>query len=115
MATFAEQIGAKIRIHRIAKNWTQEQLAEFSNTTASYIGQLERGEKDARMSTIEKIVNALDISIFELFNDEGKEALLMEKKWVWASILLLLKHDEQKQHQAYRILQVLLASSEENS
>lgn len=52
--TFAEQIGTKIRIYRLAKGWTQEKLAERSSTTASYIGQLERGEKNVRISTIEK-------------------------------------------------------------
>lgn len=105
--TFAEEIGAKIRLHRIARNWTQEQLAELSNMTASYVGQLERGEKDVRIHTIEKIARALDMSVYELFTDE-KEAFLQEKKWVWESIVLLLKHNEQKQRQAYRILRELL-------
>lgn len=107
MATFAEQIGAKIRIHRITRNWTQEQLAEMSNTTASYIGQLERGEKDVRIQTIEKVAAALDISVYSLFTDE-QEAFLQEKKWVWESILLLLRHSKEKQHHAYRILKELL-------
>ncbi|MDO3682016.1 helix-turn-helix domain-containing protein [Paenibacillus ehimensis] len=109
--TFAEQIGAKIRIHRLAKNWTQEQLAEKSNMTASYVGQLERGEKDVRISTLEKIAHALGMSVHELFSDQ-KEAFIQEKTWVWESILLLLKHNEQKQHQAYRILRELLEPSD---
>ncbi|BBH23729.1 hypothetical protein Back11_50740 [Paenibacillus baekrokdamisoli] len=112
MASFAEQIGAKIRIHRISNNWTQEQLAELSSMTASYVGQLERGEKDVRIQTIEKIANALDMSVYELFNDQ-KEAFLQEQKWVWESISLLLRHSEQKQHQAYRILRELLEPSDE--
>ncbi len=92
------------------KNWTQEQLAELSNTTASYIGQLERGEKDIRISTMEKVALALDMNIYELFHDE-QEAFLEKQKWVWESILLLLKHPEHKQHQAYRILRELLEPS----
>lgn len=107
MATYAEQIGIKIRIHRQAKNWTQEQLAEASNTTASYIGQLERGEKDVRISTIEKIARALDMSINELFDDK-QEGFWKEQEWAWESTMLLLKHPKSKQYQAYRILRELL-------
>ncbi|WP_237712758.1 helix-turn-helix domain-containing protein [Paenibacillus elgii] len=95
----------------MSKNWTQEQLAELSNMTASYIGQLERGEKDVRISTLEKIARALDMSVNELFSDE-REAFLQEKKWVWESLMLLLKHNEQKQHQAFRILRELLEPSD---
>lgn len=107
LATFAEQIGAKIRLHRISRNWTQEQLAEKSNTTASYIGQLERGEKDVRIQTIEKVAVALGMSVYELFNDE-QEGFLKDKKWVWESLLLLLRHSHEKQHHAYRMLKELL-------
>lgn len=113
MARFSEQIGEKIRIHRLSKNWTQEQLAEKSNMTASYIGQLERGEKDVRINTLEKIAHSLDMSMYELFSsDREHEAFLMKKKWVWKSILLLMKHNNQKQYQAYRILHELLEPSE---
>lgn len=108
METFAKQIGAKIRIHRTSKHWTQERLAELSNTTASYIGQLERGEKDVRISTLEKVAHALDMSVNQLFADEN-EPFLQEKKWLWESLLLFLKHDDEpKQRQAYRILRELL-------
>ncbi|RRJ54763.1 XRE family transcriptional regulator [Paenibacillus oralis] len=110
MGTFAEQIGAKIRIHRVAKNWTQEQLAELSGTTASYIGQLERGEKDVRISTLEKIAHALDMSVNDLFDDE-LEGFLRKQQWAWESMLLLLKHPGKKQYQAYRILRELLDPS----
>ncbi|WP_440115912.1 helix-turn-helix domain-containing protein [Paenibacillus sp. QZ-Y1] len=108
--TFAEQIGAKIRIHRVSRNWTQEQLAELSSMSASYIGQLERGEKDVRIQTIEKIATALDISVFGLFTDE-QELYLQNKKWVWESILLMLRHNHREQHHAYRILKELLEPS----
>ncbi|QQZ64485.1 helix-turn-helix domain-containing protein (plasmid) [Paenibacillus sonchi] len=108
MTTFAEQIGAKIRLHRSRQKWTQEQLAEKSGTTASYIGQLERGEKDVRIQTLEKVATALGMSVYEVFDNEQQEGVLINKKWVWESVLLLLRHSHEKQHHAYRILKELL-------
>lgn len=111
MATYAEIIGAKIKLHRIAKNLTQEELAEVSNMTASYLGQIERGTKDFRIHTIEKIANALEININSLFTDEN-EYYLQKKKWVWESLLLLMEQDDTNQHKAYRILREVFSESE---
>jgi len=59
------------------------------------------------MQTFEILATTLNMRVYELFNDE-KEAKLQQRKWLWASILLLLQHDDAKQRQAYRILQALL-------
>ena len=81
MATFAQIVGAKIRLHRIEHNLTQEKLAETIGMAATYLGQIERGEKNVKLQTIEKIALALHMSVFDLFNDE-KEANLQQKKMV---------------------------------
>ncbi|GBF78457.1 transcriptional regulator [Paenibacillus sp. 598K] len=107
MKPFTEQLGAKIRLHRLAQGLTQEQLAERSNTTPSYIGQLERGEKDIRISTLEKVALALNLDLHDMFTNE-KESFLKQHKWVWEGILLQLRHPEERQEQAYRILKELL-------
>lgn len=75
--------------------------------TPSYIGQLERGEKDIRISTLEKIANSLKLSMQDMFSHEH-ESLLKENKWVWDSIILMLRHPEDRQEQANRILKELL-------
>lgn len=106
-----ELIGAKIRLHRSTKNWTQEQLAEAIGSTASYIGQLERGEKNAKLHTIEKIVHALDMSIHHLFENE-QEPYLQSKKWAWDSLMLILQQNENNQRKAYRILRELFSSDD---
>jgi|GEM_PF-1183431 len=107
MKPFTEQLGAKIRLHRLAQGLTQEQLAERSSTTPSYIGQLERGEKDIRVSTLEKVALALNMDLHDMFTNE-QESFLKQHKWVWESILLQLRHPEERQEQAYRILKELL-------
>lgn len=50
------KIGALIQEARIEKGLTQEQLAEKVGTTKSYISKIENNIKEARISTLQKIV-----------------------------------------------------------
>ncbi|CAG7644918.1 hypothetical protein PAESOLCIP111_04845 [Paenibacillus solanacearum] len=61
-------IAENIRIIRIIKGWSQEQLALSAGITPSYIGQIERREKTPTIGIIEKICNALDISMVDLLS-----------------------------------------------
>ena len=59
--------GKKVRSLRIAKEWSQEKLAEKAEFHRTYIGMLERGERNISLKNIEKIAKAFDISITDLF------------------------------------------------
>ena len=50
------KIGALIHDTRIEKGMTQEQLAEKVGTTKSYISKIENNIKEARISTLQKII-----------------------------------------------------------
>jgi DNA-binding XRE family transcriptional regulator len=50
------KIGALIHDTRIEMGMTQEQLAEKVGTTKSYISKIENNLKEARISTLQKIV-----------------------------------------------------------
>lgn len=63
-------VGDRIKSLRKAKGWTQEQLAEASSLHYSYVGGVERGERNISLETLEKIVIALQVSPMELFRDE---------------------------------------------
>ena len=52
----AFKIGALIYDTRIKMGMTQEQLAEKVGTTKSYISKIENNVKEARISTLQKIV-----------------------------------------------------------
>ena len=58
-----KDLGEKIKAERIEKGYTQEELGEKIDSTGSYIGQIERGERNASMSKIVLIAEALNISI----------------------------------------------------
>ncbi len=59
--------GQKIRKLRMRMNLSQEALAEKAFVHRTYIGMIERAEKNITLSNIEKIAKALNVSISELF------------------------------------------------
>ena len=67
MSDLPKVIGERIRNFRKEKGLSQEELADIANLHATYIGQLERGEKNATLESIEKVANALEISLEDLF------------------------------------------------
>jgi transcriptional regulator with XRE-family HTH domain len=67
MSDLSKVIGERIRNFRKEKGLSQEELANMANLHATYIGQLERGEKNATLESIEKVTNALEVSLEDLF------------------------------------------------
>lgn len=67
MSELIRQIGQRIRNYRVQKGFSQERLAELSGCHPTYIGQIERGEKNATLESIEKISSALKIPLSTLF------------------------------------------------
>ena len=60
-------------IKRIRKErgLSQEKLAEFCDTSASYIGLMETYKNIPKLSTIEKIAEALNVDPLVLFSNSG--------------------------------------------
>ena len=67
MGNISNIVGDRIKKHRNRIGLTQEELAEKCGLHHTYIGQLERGEKNATLESIEKVVQGLDISFEMLF------------------------------------------------
>lgn len=59
--------GNKVREFRRLKNLSQEDLAEKAQLHRTYIGMIERAEKNITLVNIQKIANALEIQIKDLF------------------------------------------------
>ena len=73
MSEIAKAMGHRIRSYRTQKGWSQEKLAELSGCHPTYIGQIERGEKNATIESVEKIASALDLPLEILFEKLGKD------------------------------------------
>ena len=102
-------IGERIRQLRSRLGWTQEELAHRANINRTYIGELERGEKNVTLGSLSKVVSALETTFEELFryiqpSTEGKEnnvlpalinklnALSLEEQKAMLDLFEFLKH-----------------------
>ncbi len=57
------EVGCKIIIIRGQRGLSQERLATKAGLHRAYIGQIERGEKNIGLKNLEKIANALNVSV----------------------------------------------------
>lgn len=61
------KLGQKLKTLRTQQKLTQEDLAYKVGVDRSYMGFIERGEKNPTLSTIIKIAKSLKVPIKELF------------------------------------------------
>ena len=64
------KFGERVRLLRKEKKLSQEELSFRANLHRTYIGIIERAEKNITLINIEKIATALNVDIKELFNDK---------------------------------------------
>lgn len=62
-----EVFGQNVRTLRVERGLSQEQLADKAGLHRTYIGMIERAEKNVTLCNIEKISHALMVSINDLF------------------------------------------------
>jgi transcriptional regulator with XRE-family HTH domain len=60
------KFGERVRHLRKQKDISQEELAHRANLHRTYIGMIERAEKNITLLNIDKIAVALDVSISDL-------------------------------------------------
>jgi len=63
------QFGKKVREERQKQRLSQEQLAEKAALHRTYIGMIERAEKNITLENIHKICKALNFNLGTLFKD----------------------------------------------
>jgi len=62
MKSIFEKLGKKIREERVAMGLSQEDLASAAGLHRTYIGSVERGERNVSLQNIVAIARALSIS-----------------------------------------------------
>lgn len=60
------ECGKLVRKLRLDKGWSQEKLAEASKLDRTYIGGVERGERNISIVNLEKIAVAFEVPITQL-------------------------------------------------
>ena len=67
--SLAENLGARIRFYRKQKGISQEKLAELCKLHPSYVGQIERGEKNITVDILHRLSLGLNIPMARLLQD----------------------------------------------
>lgn len=62
-----EKFGKNLKKYRLENGFTQEQFAELTNLSVTYISLLENGRANATLLTVEKISAILKIDFLKLF------------------------------------------------
>jgi len=75
MSEITKKFGKRIRGLREAKGLSQEELAFRARVHRTYLGGIERGERNPSLKNITAIAKALEIGLSELFMfEEGKSS-----------------------------------------
>ena len=62
----AVEFGARIRARRTKLGWSQETLAEHAGMHFTYVGSVERGQRNVSLKNILRLAEALDTDPGEL-------------------------------------------------
>lgn len=62
-----ELLAKRLRELRAERDWSQEDLAAASGLHRTYIGTIERSEQSITVDNIQKLADALEVTISELF------------------------------------------------
>ena len=71
--TFLQQVGFRIRELRASRALTQAQLAESCGLHRTFIGSVERGERNVAILNLRLIAKTLRVPLADLFADKRKE------------------------------------------
>jgi len=72
MGIIQKEFGAQVRKLRKRRGWTQEELAEAADRHWTYIGGIERGERNVTLQVVGDLAHALGVNIEELFTGIGR-------------------------------------------
>ena len=91
-----ELVGTRLRHLRKLNGLSQEKMAEQAGVNAKYYSEIERGKRNVTIKVLEKIATNLGVTFEDLFRFPGNKKLSPQAEEVVASVMLLLKSQDQK-------------------
>ncbi|QJW88584.1 helix-turn-helix domain-containing protein [Spirosoma taeanense] len=73
-------IAEKIRLQRLQRGLSQENMADMLNLSTTAYGDIERGKTDLTIARLTQIADALNVSPLALLTDEAVSAQIVEPK-----------------------------------
>jgi transcriptional regulator with XRE-family HTH domain len=74
-------VGRRIRTERRARDWTVDQVAEKAGVSKGLVSQLERGVGNPSLGNLQKLAQALDLPLSQLFLDGEPVAAPVAADW----------------------------------
>lgn len=108
MGDVRKELGLRLRELRKAAGLTQEQLAGRAKMDYKYVGALERGERNPTLFNIERIADALEVPLQDLFKAGPKRAVPSAQVDIAAMANLLRGCDPQSRKQIIRLVRIAL-------
>ena len=71
MQDIQKRLGKRIRDLRAKRGWSQEEFADVMGLHRTYVGAVERGEKNLTIQSLHTIATTLNTSIAALFRGIG--------------------------------------------
>ena len=118
-------LGNRIRELRVAKEWSQEEFAHVSGFHRTYVGQIERGEKNMSFENLVKIAAVLGVTPSELLSaldtgaqpvsakrqqrQPGRDAKFVHQAHEVEKLLAKLKHQRTALDETLKKLEELLS------
>lgn len=106
MSKLSVEIGQRIRSYRLQKRLSQEELAERCGLHPTYIGQVERGEKNATIESVNKIAGGLSLPLSTLF--ENINDISDTENYPAKAYDLMLNLPIEQQEKMLKILQMII-------
>jgi transcriptional regulator with XRE-family HTH domain len=63
-----QRFGANVRKARLARGWTQEDLAGHTGLAVVQVSRIERGKREVRITTLIRLISALEVPPAELLD-----------------------------------------------
>ena len=67
--TLRQIVGLQVRYYRLVLRLSQKDLAMLSGLNRSYVGGIERGERNIGIDNLEKIARGVDVEPWKLLQD----------------------------------------------
>lgn len=108
ISKFLKEIGSTIRELRRANGKTQERLAEDLGVHPSYIGQLERGQREPSLHTVKKLSMTFNVPLSEILNERHGQS---DEDWKKKCIKVIDKCNEPQLEAIYQLIRTFLFRS----
>jgi transcriptional regulator with XRE-family HTH domain len=107
MAVDYNVIGSRLKKARLAKNYTQEDLAEKIDVSVAFLSRVERGSSKINLKRLNQICGLLDVSeSYMLTGAANNESNYLDKEFAE----LLKKCSPEKQRMIYDVVKTIVES-----